>query len=335
MEPFPSAPGAPAASAYPATAAGPAAGGGYRRTDAEHGRPLPPLRKGQCRSAAKPFRPAMRLSRPVLLVLGVAACAAPQAPELAVAEPVPPLARVALAEWDAWGRIVVDGWPEVRPAETATTPERFARLVGYWTTVPGGSGVARRLSGRRSVMAVALARHGSAAAPGDDGAGATATAAAPWPEDIGLYAHPAWSAAFISALVRRAGVPESDLPSSARHAGYIDAVLARAITDPHGARFRPHAPDERAPRPGDLLCADRSAVPLPHWSARLAEIGRPRPMHCDVVVRNGPGAVEVVGGNVQDLVVLRRLPSDLAGRVLPAPSGQPPFVLVLAARDQG
>src|SRR5687768_13922400 len=136
----------------------------------------------------------MRLSRPVLLVLGVAACAAPQTPEPAVAEPVSLLARVALAEWEAWGRIVVAGRPEVRPAETATTPERFARLVGYWTTVPGGSGVARRLSGQRSVIAVALARHGSAAAPGGDDAATTATTALPWPEDIGLYARPAWSA---------------------------------------------------------------------------------------------------------------------------------------------
>jgi hypothetical protein len=294
-----------------------------------------PLRKGQCRSAAKPFPPVMRLSRHVLLVLGVSACAAPQPPGPTETEPVSPLARVALAEWEAWGRIVVEGWPGVRPAETATTPDRFARLLGYWTTVPGGSGVARRLSGQRSVIAVALTRHGSAAAPGGDDAGATATTAVPWPEDIGLYAHPAWSAAFISAVMRRAGVPEGELPSSARHAGYIDAVLARAITDPHGARFRPHAPDERAPRPGDLLCADRSTVPLPHWSARLAETGRPRPMHCDVVVRNGPGAVEVVGGNVQDLVVLRRVPSGAAGRVLPAPPGQPPFVLVLATQDQG
>jgi hypothetical protein len=58
-------------------------------------------------------------------------------------------------------------------------------------------------------------------------------------------------------------------------------------------------------------------------------------MHCDVVVRNGPNGIEAVGGNVQELVVLRRLPADIGGQVLPAPPGQPPFVLVLAIQEQG
>ncbi|MBV1798939.1 DUF2272 domain-containing protein [Siccirubricoccus sp. G192] len=246
-----------------------------------------------------------------------------------------PLARAALSEWEAWGGIAVSGWPEERPADTAATPERFARLVGYWTAVPGGAGVARLLSGQRSAIAAVLTDQGGAVETKGDGRATTISVAASWSEDIGLYAYPAWSAAFISAVVRRAGIPESDLPSSARHAHYIDAVLARAIADPQGARFHPYAPEDRAPRSGDLLCADRSPVPLTHWSMRLAEAGRPRPMHCDVVVRNGPGVVEVVGGNVQDMVVLRRLPGDAVGRVLPAPPGQPPFVLVLVAQEQG
>jgi hypothetical protein len=195
--------------------------------------------------------------------------------------------------------------------------------------------VARLLSGQRSAIAAVLSDQGGAEEPKGDGRATTMSVAASWSEDIGLYAYPAWSAAFISAVVRRAGIPESDLPSSARHAHYTDAVLARAIADPQGARFHPYAPEDRAPRSGDLLCADRSPVPLTHWSMRLAEAGRPRPMHCDVVVRNGPGVVEVVGGNVQEMVVLRRLPGDAVGRVLPAPPGQPPFVLVLVAREQG
>jgi hypothetical protein len=125
------------------------------------------------------------------------------------------------------------------------------------------------------------------------------------------------------------------LPAADRHARYIDALLARATAVPDGAPFLPYAPEEQAPRPGDLLCADRSAAPLSHWSTRLAEVGRTRPMHCDIVVRTSPGTIEAVGGNVQDIVVLRRLPADAAGRVLPAPPGQPPFVLLLAAQDRG
>jgi len=272
----------------------------------------------------------MRLSHSVLILLGVGACAAPQMPTPADAGPKSPLARVALVEWEAWGRIIVVGWPEARPIDTAATPERFARLVEYWTAVPGGAGVAHRLQDERFTVAATLGEQRSAAVP--DGGGPTGVeAATPSPqEDISLYAYPAWSAAFISAMARRAGVPERELPSSSRHTSYIDAMLVRAFAEPKGARFRPHAPEEWAPGPGDLLCADRSAVPLAHWSMRLTEVGRPRPMHCDIVVRNGPGAVEAVGGNVQELVVLRRFPSDATGRVLPAPPGQPPFVLVLA-----
>jgi hypothetical protein len=276
----------------------------------------------------------MRSSHLALFLVSAGACVAPQLPAPTDAVPVSPLARAALAEWEAWGRVVVVGWPAARPADTAATPERFARLLDYWNAVPGGGGVARWLLDQRSAIATALAEPGGTEVPDGGDPVRTVSATRHPPEDIGLYAYPAWSAAFVSAVARRAGVPDGDLPSSSRHARYIDAVLERAIADPQGARFRPYAPEERAPGPGDLLCADRAPVPLAHWSMRLAEVGRPRPMHCDVVVRGGPGVVEAVGGNVQELVVLRRLPSDTKGRVLPAPPGQPPFVLVLATQEQ-
>jgi hypothetical protein len=290
----------------------------------------------------------MRRMLPLLpLLFAAAACVSAPAPEAAA--PLPPLARAALEEWRSWGGIVVEGWPEARPADTAATPARFARLLDYWSTVPGGTGVARRLAEQRGAILATLAEQGSAA-PGGVAEGAEdapsvpppgapglppALSGAPGPEDIALYAYPAWSAAFVAAVARQAGVPLSDLPAAATHARYIDAVLLRAAEAPGTAPFLPRAPEEFAPRPGDLLCADRAARPLPHWSLRLGEMGQFRPMHCDVVVRTGPGVVEAVGGNVQDLVVLRRLPSDAAGRVLPAPPGQPAFVLILAARDQG
>ena len=272
----------------------------------------------------------------LLLPLGAAACTAPREPprETGTASP---LARAALAEWEAWGSIVVVGWPDARSSDTAATPERLTRLMEYWTAVPGGSGVARRLSALHSAIAAAAVGQVGAEAQdvADDGLVTRAVVAAPGPEDMSIYAFPAWSAAFVSAMARRAGIPATDLPPADRHARYIDALLARATAAPDGATFLPYAPEDRAPRPGDLLCADRSAAPLSHWSMRLTEAGRPRPMHCDIVVHTSPGAIEAVGGNVQDLVVLRRLPADVSGRVLPAPAGQPPFIVVLAAQDSG
>ena len=275
----------------------------------------------------------MRLTCLVAMLLCLGACAGRRttAPE---ALPASPLARAAIAEWEAWGRIVIIGFPDAPPADSAATPERFARLLDYWGTVPGGGRIATRLLGLRSGV-TAMSERITADAAGDDGSDRPPSNVPPRPEDISLYDYPAWSAAFISTVARRAGVPESDLPSSSRHARYIDAMLRRAITDPQYAAFTPHAPEEQAPVPGDLLCADRAYAPLSHWTQRLAETGRPRPMHCDVVVRTRPGVIEMIGGNVQGMVALRRLPSDVAGRVLPAPPGRATFVLVLAARGDG
>lgn len=266
----------------------------------------------------------MHSLRLLLIVFGVAACAA-QRP---APEPLPasPLARAALVEWEAWGRVVIDGWPDTRPANTAATPQRFARLLDYWNTVPGGDRVARRLVDLHSGISVMAERISADMTDGEAGGPTVVTGL----DDIGFYAYPAWSAAFISTVARRAAVPESDLPSTYRHARYIDAVLARANASPEGLPFQPHAPEDYAPVPGDLLCADRSAAPLSHWSGRLADRGRPRPMHCDVVVRTAPGTIEAVGGNVQGVVAMRRFPADATGRVLPAPYGRPAFFLVLA-----
>ncbi len=258
----------------------------------------------------------------LILPLLLAACAAPPEPAPPPAPP-PPLAAAALVEWEAWGGVVVEGWPDLRPGNTAATDARFARLLGYWEAIPGGAAVARRHAALRETLAARRAADGALPLERD---------APVLVEDIYVYSRPAWSAAFIGAVARQAGLPRTDLPGAPTHARYIDALLARAATEPETAPFLPFAPEERAPKPGDLLCADRSWRPLAHWSERLRERGRPRPMHCDIVTKAAPGVIEAVGGNVEDMVVLRRLPADDTGRALPAPPGRAPVVLVLVAR---
>lgn len=266
----------------------------------------------------------------LLLILALAACAGSRR---APPEPLPAsaLARAALTEWQAWGGIVIVGWPDQPPADTAATDERFNRLYGYWNALPGGYRIAQRHLAVRTGIA-ALEQRISADMPTEEGVADAGPRATVGLDDISFYANPAWSAAFISFVARAAGVPTYDLPSSSRHARYIDAVIARSFEDPEHAAFLPRAPEEYVPRPGDLLCADRSYYPLSHWTGRLAETGRPRPMHCDVVVRTAPGLVEAIGGNVQGMVVRRQFPSDQTGHVLPAPYGRPPFVVILADR---
>ena len=222
--------------------------------------------------------------------------------------------RIATAEWEEWGRLIVEGWDRrfARGAEAA--PENFARVLAYWAAVPEGPEVIAR---HRALYAALLEAMGGAGAP---------------QPALPLWAYPPWSAAFVSYVARAAGVDAAEFPPSAAHAFYIDRLLAHAVAYPAAAPFVPREPEAHAPRPGDLVCADRSSTPLPHWTARLAEAGEFRPMHCDIVVAAGAGAVEAVGGNVGDAVTKRRFPADAAGRLLPAPFGEAPFVVVLENR---
>lgn len=238
----------------------------------------------------------------LLLCALLAACAAPPAPEPPLA--YPPAARermlrIAMAEWEEWGRQTT----EAPPATAAEAdPGNFPRILAYWRAVPEGAGPIARNR--------ALFRAGSPA----------------------LWREPAWSAAFISFVLRGAGVDAREFPPSAAHAFYLDALIADAQRFPATAPFLPHDVAARAPQVGDLVCADRSAAPIATWRARAADGGRFRPMHCDIVVRVASGRVEAVGGNVRDAVTLSRFATDAAGRLLPRPPDEPQWFAVFENR---
>lgn len=263
-------------------------------------------------------------------LLGLAAllpgCAAPPPPAatgLSAPLSYPPstrqrILRIALAEWQDWGRVVIDpgqpaqaaGRPLAEPAEGAL--QNFPRVLAYWRATPDGEAAITR---NRARYAAALAHPGT-------------------PE--GLWSEPAWSAAFISYVMRGAGLDQREFPPSAAHAFYIDAMLADAAAFPATAPFVPRDWTGYAPQPGDLVCADRSPQPLRHWRDRLGEAGIFRPMHCDIVVAAGEGLVQAIGGNVGDAVTLSRFPADAAGRLLPrpapGPSGGPAWFAVFENR---
>lgn len=240
-------------------------------------------------------RPASPIAA-LLAILLLSACAALPPPEPPVAYPATArdrLVRIALAEWEEWGRPFID---HTGPAEAAPLEERreddrdsFPAMLAYWSAVPG----------REETIALNVARFRMAEANPP-----------PWTEVP-------WSAAFISFLARTAGYGLADIPSSDAHWRIVDAMMARERAWPGEAAFGVHAPDARAPVPGDLLCATRGeargryAVP----EDRAAEAGRAVPMHCDVVVGVRPGAVEVVGGNLGDAVRMAVLPALPDGRL--------------------
>ncbi|WP_426959802.1 DUF2272 domain-containing protein [Muricoccus radiodurans] len=254
--------------------------------------------------------------RGLLAALGLvllAGCAtAPPAPVREAPIAYPPVVRdrilrIAEAEWVEWGRITLGPGLPRPPAGAEGAVDAFPRVLAYWRAVPEGEAEA----------AVARNRALWAAAPG--------TAAGVWSE-------PAWSAAFVSYVMRSAGVDTREFTPSAAHSFYLDAILRDARDFPDRAPFLPRDLSEHAPAPGDLVCADRSRTPLGTWRDRLAEAGRFRPMHCDIVLRTAPGVVEAVGGNVADAVTLTRYPADEAGRLLPRGPGEPVLFAVMENR---
>lgn len=240
----------------------------------------------------------------LLLGLLLAACAAPPPPPPPPL-PYPPsarerLMRLALGEWQEWG-CATTGLPgptlapcaATGPARPEADPANFPRVLAYWRAVPQADFA---IPPNRALYARAL-----------EG------------EATPLWAQPFWSAAFISWLMGAAGVDHAEFAPDAAHSRYLDHLDALAAAHPHLAPFLPRDPAHHAPRPGDLVCFDRSSTPLARWADRAAERGEFRPMHCDLVLATGPGVVEMLGGNVADMVTLHRAPADDAGRLLPAP----------------
>jgi hypothetical protein len=203
------------------------------------------------------------------------------------------LVRIALAEWEDWGRPFVD---HTGPAVAAPLEERreddaeaFPAMLAYWSAVPG----------REETIAQNVARFRAREA-----------ATPPW-TDV------PWSAAFISFLARTAGYDRADIPSADAHWRIVDAMMARERDFPGLATFGVHAPTAQAPQPGDMLCAARGEARGRYATPedRAAEAGRAVPMHCDVVVGIRPGAVEAIGGNLGDAVRMAVLPALPDGRL--------------------
>lgn len=255
-----------------------------------------------------------------ILLLGplLAACAAVAPPSPEPPLPYPPAARermlrIALAEWEDWGRRERTPGATPPPAASAPAeadPANFPRVLAYWRALGDDGGAVAR---NRALYAAALSGRADAAAE--------------------LWREPAWSAAFVSFVLRAAGVDRREFPPDAAHSNYIDALIRDAERFPALAPFVPRAPGGYAPRPGDLVCADRSAeAPIAHWRQRAADGGRFRPMHCDIVVGAGPGSVLAVGGNLGDAVVRTRFPADGSGYLLPPPPGGPVWFAVFENR---
>lgn len=201
------------------------------------------------------------------------------------------LRHIALQEWTLWGRgrWQVQSNTVERPAGTALRAEHepayVARVLHYWYSFKGG----RDFAAERTLF-----------------------------KDGSLLP---WSAVFISYLMKTSGIGPDQFPPHESHWSYIRAILE--APNPRG--FEALDASERVPEEGDLICAPREAEPQRSKSfAQLQRMSRKereqgQPFHCDLVLNVTPQAVEALGGNVHESVMLSVVERDARGLLKPSP----------------
>jgi hypothetical protein len=239
----------------------------------------------------------------LLLVLAVAACAPARPPAVPTSldAHVPPFARypyepfsrraaiaIALREWRAFGQPVA--LPNTELPEDEERAEGLWQRVGeYWWLGLDPHWVEQRWTGIHD-------ENGQVFSAGEDG-------------------RFAWSAAFISYVMRMAGAGPR-FPYSPSHSDYINAARRHGLgLDPNVALTALRA-DAYAPQPGDLICAWRGRQPVAYEDLPSGHF----PGHCDIVVAIGPGHLDVIGGNVDNAVAMKHIPIAANGR-LAGPDG--------------
>lgn len=108
----------------------------------------------------------------------------------------------------------------------------------------------------------------------------------------------AWSAAFISWVLRRAGLDDDQFLTGQAHSMYVVDARDGILPDP---AYRVEA-FPAMPVAGDMICSVRDAA-VPVGSPQQILFGR-TPMHCDMVIAADPATrtVRAIGGNVQQAV---------------------------------
>jgi hypothetical protein len=118
-------------------------------------------------------------------------------------------------------------------------------------------------------------------------------------KDDNYYINQAWSSAFISYLMRKAGAGD-DFKYATSHSQYISQAVKNRKEN-NAKKFKAYKPNEVKVEVGDLICYPRqSGVGYDSQAGYMS--------HCDLVISvNGNTAVGV-GGNVSDSVSKKNYP---------------------------
>lgn len=139
-----------------------------------------------------------------------------------------------------------------------------------------------------------------------------------------------WSAAFITWVMRQAGLSSSDFPSADAHWEYIHYFIDRS--GQAGAAFASHGIAEYPPKPGDLICATRGNngfIPVYSDNPSAVLAGHTK-LHCDIVTEKTGNTLASIGGNVRNSVSKTYL--QLTPDGLLHPSERRPWFVVLENR---
>jgi hypothetical protein len=120
----------------------------------------------------------------------------------------------------------------------------------------------------------------------------------------------AWSAAFISYVMRTAGAG-ARFPYSPSHYVYINAAKEMKLGRTSGWAMVAERVDEYAPLPGDLICYSREKYKLTYEKLPRRRFAG----HCDMVVARDTAQISVIGGNVDHAVTMKHVPVSTDGRL--------------------
>lgn len=153
--------------------------------------------------------------------------------------------------------------------------------------------------------------------------------AAGHPELDGMHCRVPWSAAFVTWVMKRSGVPSGQFTPSIAHWEYLSQSVANAGMS--GRWFIPRRVQDYAPRPGDLVCSTRGSRKARTVNGYVSpEMLEGKSTHCDLVVSRKGRKLEAIGGNVRNSVSKASLELDGKGRLKSVP--RRPWFIILENR---
>jgi hypothetical protein len=224
----------------------------------------------------------------------LAGCVNTHVPPFA-SRPYEPFARadavaIATDEWRLWGERVDDdgraGYEQTDATMGERQPGLWERVGEYWWEGLNPGEPDTRWTGKHDAAGHVFA--------------------------VAVNGHYAWSAAFISYVMRIAGAGPN-FPYAPDHATYINYAAQAARGEVRNPLLIARDPKNYAPRLGDLVCFGRGRA----RDISFAQLPTPDmfPAHCSIVTAVADHSVSVIGGNVEDAVALERLYTDDEGRL--------------------